>query len=171
MPDNLQDSDTTTGAGTTTGSGLNTVGGQTTGGPLTGGLAANAVTSGNSSKGTPMAGAIDSAPANPQDGNPDATGAGTQATGGGRAVPDFGPLASGRLSGGDTLDDAGGEDHDALAGNQDAGTGDTETGSMGVDAAALGGGAVTAGGLAPAQPDPIGGAAGEAGMAQGEGVR
>ena len=56
-------------------------------------------------------------------------------------MPDFGPLASGSLSGGDTLDDGGGEDQGALAGNQDATTGDTETGSMGIDTAALGGGA------------------------------
>ena len=81
---------------------------------------------------------------------------GGQATGGGRATPGFGPLARGSASGGDTLDDGGGEDQGALAGNQDADTGDTETGSMGVDTAALGGGAVTAGGLDQSDSGPTG---------------
>lgn len=77
----VRDSDTTTGAGTTTGTGMNTVGGQTTSGQITGGLGANAVTSGNSSIGF-------SPPASP-----------------GRATPDFGPLARADTDG-DTLDDA-----------------------------------------------------------------
>ncbi len=120
-----RDSDTTTGSGTTTGTGMNTVGGQSAGGPLTGGLAGNAVTTGDSGQGPPASG--------------------------GRATPDFGPLARGSITGGgDSLDDAGGEDHNALPGNQDAATGDTGTGSMGVDTAALGGG-VTAGGAQQGQ--------------------
>lgn len=109
MPDSTSKSDTTTGAGTTTGTGMDTVGGQTTAGQITGGNLDNSVTTGNSSKGTPAAGAIASAPASSQSGHLDAGRTDALSATGGRATPDFGPLANGTLSGGDTLDDGGGQ--------------------------------------------------------------